>query len=327
MADLSTSWMGIPLRSPLVVASSGLTRRVEDIRACEAAGAGAVVMKSVFEEQILAELRSMGVGSIEGPEHSEGDDYVARYGRRHAIDEALETLRRCRREVGIPVIASIHCATGEGWEEFAIRAAEAGAAAIELNVFVPPMSPDRDGASIEQTYFDVARTVRRSVGIPVALKIAPFFSGLARTAVLLSREVHGLVLFNRFVHLDIDLDRLEVVTTRAFSQPGDLESPLRWTALLAGRVHCDLAVSTGVHDGEGAAKALLAGAAAVQVCSALYRHGVGHLQAMADGLIRFMDRHHFACIADFRGRLAQSHLEAPEVWERAQFIKIQAGIE
>lgn len=327
MANLATTWMGLPLRSPLIVASSGLTRGLEDIRACEKAGAGAVVLKSVFEEQILAELRSMGVGSIEGPEHPEGDDYVARYGRRHAIDEALETLRQCRREVGIPVIASIHCATAEGWQEFAVRAAEAGAAGIELNVFIPPMSPERDGSSIEKVYFDVARSVRQVVGIPVSLKIAPYFSGLARTAVLLSREVQGLVLFNRFVHLDIDLDRLEVVTTRAFSDPRDLEAPLRWTALLAGRVHCDLAVTTGVHDGEGAAKALLAGASAVQVCSALYRHGIEHLRTMADGLVAFMERHRFARVSDFRGRLAQSHLESPAVWERAQFMKVQAGIE
>jgi dihydroorotate dehydrogenase (fumarate) len=189
------------------------------------------------------------------------------------------------------------------------------------------MDARRSSADVEAATFDVARAVRSEVRIPVSLKIGPYFSGFANTAALLAREVDGLVLFNRFVRLDIDLDRLTVTTTPSLSTAHELELPLRWIAVLAGRVGCDLAASTGVHDGAGAAKAILAGATVVQTCSALYQRGVGHLRAMNTELAAFMDGHGFQSLDDFRGRLAQREIEDPAVWERAQFMRVQAGVE
>lgn len=327
MTDLSTTYMGLHLRNPVVAGSSGLTNSLDGARRCAEAGAGAVVLKSIFEEEIDAESAEL-VGSSEAfGYHLEAEEYLARYGREGAVDRYLELIRDVKREVSVPVIASVHCVSAGGWTDFAARVEQAGADGLELNVFVLPADPQRSGADNERVYFDVAQSVTRKVSIPVALKIGPYFSGLAQTLVKLSRTgIRALVLFNRFFPIDFDLEKMELVPGVIYSTPAEMQFPLRWISILSGRVHCDLAASTGVHDGAAVAKKLLAGATAVQVCSALYRNNVGYLATIVRQLDEWMERQGLERIAQFRGRLGQKHVKNPAAYERVQFMKT-SGVE
>jgi len=319
--SLTTRYMGLDLPTPLVVSSSGITQSVDGILHAVDAGAGAVVIKSVFEEQIRSEAREVVESSHYPTNYPEGRDYIERYGKEEAFDSHLKLIRRAKREVAVPVIGSVHCVSAGGWTEYAKRLQDAGADAIELNVFVLPNDPERDPRSYEQVYFDVARAVRRHVTIPVALKIGSYFSGLASTAVELSREVNALVLFNRFYPLDIDVEEMRIVAGEPFSDARESMIPLRWISILSGRVACDLAATTGVHDGAGVVKHLLAGATAVQLCSALYlRRDIGYLRTVLEEVESWMDRHSFRQLDDFRGKLSQEKSTDPAAHERVQFV-------
>ena len=220
------------------------------------------------------------------------------------------------------MIASVHCISASGWMDYTKRLQDAGADALELNVFVLPTDTERDPRSYEQLYVDVAEGVRRNVTIPVALKIGSYFSGLARTALELSWRADALVLFNRFYRLDIDIEELRVVPAEPFSDPQESVIPMRWIAILSGALECDLAASTGVHDGAGVVKQLLAGATAVQVCSTLYRqHGVGYLRQILDDVAEWMTGHGFGDINAFRGLLSQAKSTDPHAFERVQFMQ------
>ena len=327
MVDIRTRYLGLDLKSPIIVSASGLTRSAEVIADCAAAGAGAVVIKSIFEEQIEAEIAQAEDAHFTGRQLPDAYEFIKRHAHHQAIQKYLETIQKARAAVDIPVIASIHCVSAGAWTHFAKQAQDAGASAIELNVFIPPMDPRRTGAEIERTYFDIAREVRHAVTIPISMKIGPYFSGLSNFAVRLSKSVDGLVLFNRFFRLDFDIDRMTMVPASMISNPSESESALRWISILSGRVHGDLAASTGFHDGRSVVKALLAGASTVQVCSALYESGVGHLTGMISDLQNWMIQHGFASINDFRGRMRQASSGDPMAFERVQFMKIQVGIE
>ena len=289
MTDLSTTYMGLQLRNPIVVSSSGLTSTLDGVRRCADSGAGAIVLRSIFEEQIEAEAAATGSGEVTGY-RLEAADYLARYGRESAVEPALELIREAKRQISVPIIASVHCVSSGGWVDFAERVQEAGADALELNVFVLPVDPKRGAIENEKVYFDVARAVTSRVDIPVALKIGPYFSGLAHALVLLSRSgIRGLVLFNRPFPIDFDLDTMELAQGVIYSSPGEMHLPLRWISLLSGRVFCDLAAGTGVHDGAAVVKQLLAGATVVQVCSTLYENGVEHLRTMARDVSTWME--------------------------------------
>ncbi len=314
--------MGLRLGNPVVVSSCGLTSTLDGVRQCAGAGAGAVVLRSIFEEQIDAAAAS-AIGSGEAVGYQlEAGEYLARYGRESAVEPALELIREAKRAVSVPVIASVHCVSSGGWTDFAARVQEAGADALELNVFVLPVDPARAAADNERVYFDVARAVTAGVDIPVALKVGPYFSALAGTLVELSRTaIDGLVLFNRPFPLDFDLDDMAPAPEVIYSAPAETHLPLRWISLLSGRVFCDLAASTGVHDGAAVIKQLLAGASAVQVCSALYEHGVDYLSTMVGEIGEWMAAKGYERIAQFRGALAQKHVADPAAHERVQFIK------
>lgn len=328
MSDLSTRYMGLQLENPIVVSSSGLTSSVEGVRRCADAGAGAVVLKSIFEEQIAAEVNGLVRAGTGEAWHPEAEEYITRYGREDAVRTYLELIAAAKREVAIPVIASIHCVSAGSWTDFARRAEQAGADGLELNVFVLPSDPRRDGAANEKVYFDVAREVKRKVSIPVSLKIGSHFSGLAQTAVKLSQTgLDALVLFNRFFRIDFDIENLALVPANIFSTPEETVVPLRWISILSGQVGCDLAAATGVHDGAGAVKHLLAGAAAVQVCSALYRNDPEYVGVMLGQIRSWMDRHAFSTIPQFRGRMSSKASQNPAAYERVQFMKATAGIE
>ena len=322
MTDLSTKYMGLDLENPVIVGSSGLTASVESVRQCAEAGAGAVVLKSIFEEQILAEVEGLVEASEPLYWHAEAANYIASYGRENAVGAYIDLIREAKKAVSIPVIASVHCVSSGTWTEFAARVEQAGADGLELNVFVMPSDPRRGGRENEQVYFDILDSVKSKVSIPVALKIGAFFSGLSQTAVRLSQsDVDSLVLFNRFFRFDFDIEKLELVPAEYLSSPDEMLKPLRWISILSEQVDCELVATTGVYDGAGVVKQLLAGATAVQMCSALYKNGVGYLGQVLDEVRSWMARHNYSSIDQFRGKMSQGESENPAAYERVQFMK------
>ena len=320
--------MGLRLENPVIVGSSGLTSTVERVKECDAAGAGAVVLKSIFEEQITAEVERIREAGGTSFWHSEAEEYIREYGRHHAAEAYIDLIKACKDAVEIPVIASIHCVSAGGWTEFAHKVEHAGADALELNVYVLPSDPRRDGRENEQVYFDVIESVRSVSRIPLALKIGSSFSSVSNMCVELGlRDIQALVLFNRFYQFDFDIDNFRMVAAPYLSSPDEQSLPLRWVSILAGRVDCDLCASTGIHDAAGVVKQLLAGATAVQVCSALYKHGIGRLEQILDGASAWMDKHGRSTIDEFRGKMSRDESSDPAAYERVQFMKGSVAVE
>ncbi|ABB24926.1 dihydroorotate dehydrogenase-like protein [Pelodictyon luteolum] len=322
MADISTTWMGLDLRSPVIAASSTLTGSVDNVVEAARCGAGAVVLKSLFEEEILMESAENLAGNEQRFWYGQAEDYIREYSRGDALNRYLALIQECSDAVSVPVIASINCVTSGEWVSFAREMEGAGAAGLEVNIFVPPSDTSRTGAENEQIYFDVLERVTRSVHIPVAAKISSYFSSMSETAGRLSRSgIGGMVLFNRFFSPDIDIETFALKAGPVFSTAGDLYQSLRWIAMLSGRTGCDLAASTGVHDGESLIKQLLAGAKAVEVASVLYRKGFEEIRIMLGELEDYMDRHGFARLDEFIGRMAMGAVQNPAGYERVQFMK------
>lgn len=328
MIDLSTTYMGLKLRNPIIVGSSGLTRTLDNLIKAEENGAGAVVLKSLFEEQIKFEIRKVFSFDDVQSAYTEADDYIRNYSRAHTLEEYLSLIRSAKSKLSIPVIASINCVTSDEWPAFAREIEKAGADALELNVFVLPADIDTSGDQYEKLYFDVIEKVKKEISIPISLKISYHFSGLAELIKKLSwTGVKGLVLFNRFFNPDIDLDKFTVKPGNLYSTPAEISTSLRWIAILADRVQADLCASTGVHDGLGVVKQLLAGAHAVQVCSVLYKNGFEQIPLMLNEITNWMTKNKFNKVDDFRGKLSHKKTENPAVLQRVQFMKHFAGID
>jgi dihydroorotate dehydrogenase (fumarate) len=327
MTDLSTKYLGLDLKNPLIVGSSGLTDSVDGVVACEKAGAGAVVLKSIFEEQIVADVAHLADASEASYWHTEAADYISQYGRHNEVDRYIRLIRESKQAASIPVIASIHCVSPGVWTEFASRVEEAGADALELNVFIFPADPLRRGArATEQAYLDIVAAVKRNTTLPVSVKMSRSFSSLPEMALKLqSAGADGLVLFNRFYQFNIDIETGDVVPGEFLSSPSEIAFPLRWISVLSGLVDCDLAATTGVHDGAGVVKLLLVGADAVQVCSALYKNGVDHLTGMIGEVEAWMSRHGHEKVSDFRGAMSRVRSSNPAAHERVQFMKLSTG--
>ena len=322
MADLSTKYMGLDLRNPIVAASSGLTKSVEGVVRLAEAGAGAVVLKSIFEEQIVAGVSDLVEKSEDSFWHPEAADYIIQYGMENAVDRTLDLVREAKEKTDIPILASVHCVSPGGWVEFAGRLEKAGADGLELNVFLLPSDPRRDGRANEKAHYDILDEVKKAVSIPVSLKIGRFFSGFAGAVrEMADRGADGVVLFNRFASIDIDTEEMKVVRGAPMSEPGEIAETLRWIAILSGAVPCDIAASTGVHDGAAAVKTLLAGAAAAQVCTALYRNGPEHIGTMLREIEAWMDRRGFSKVEEFRGKLRPCDMDRAAAYERVQFMK------
>lgn len=319
MADLTTTYMGLTLRNPIIAGSSGLTDSVEKIKQLENAGAGAVVLKSIFEEQIMMEARAMRTGSTP---HTEAADYISQYTRSHNLDQYLRLIKDARESVEIPVIASINCNSNDQWTDFAERIEKAGADGLELNLFIMPGDPRKTGQEIESTHFAIVKAIQKKIKIPLAVKIGFYFSGLANFVFNLSvRGVRAIVLFNRFYRPDIDLEKESMVSGNVFSDPAEISLPLRWVGMLSDEVKCDLAATTGVHDGHGVVKCLLAGARAVHIASCLYEHGPDHISTMIEQLEQWMSSRNYGRITDFMGKLSYRTVQDPVLYERAQFMK------
>ncbi|GAB1403667.1 MAG: dihydroorotate dehydrogenase-like protein [Lentimicrobiaceae bacterium] len=328
MVSIETKYMGLELRSPLIVGSSGLTNSLKNIEEFAHRGAGAVVLKSLFEEQIQLEISHTASHDIPGNYYPEAEDYISNYSRQHHLNEYLELIRKAKQKVDIPIIASINCISADEWTAFARKIEEAGADALELNVFILPSDSGHDGEENEQLYFNILDEVKKEVKIPIALKVSYYFSGLAKMMVKLSwAGAKSIVLFNRFYSPDINIDTMKVVSSHVFSTPDEIALPLRWVAMLSDRVYCDICASTGVHDGSGLIKQLLAGAKAVQIASTLYKEGFGQIDVINLELKRWMEKHGFDKIADFNGRMSLKKSDNPAAYERVQFMKHFAGID
>lgn len=328
MADLSVEYLGLKLRNPIIVGSSGLTDKIETIRNLEQNGAAAIVLKSLFEEEIILEkqarLSQMHSGGDLYPESL--DFYQYEDAPKESTASYLETIQNVKKQVSIPVMASINCMTPNQWTWFPKEIESAGADALELNLFILPSDMKRSIEESEKVYFDIISEVVDKIEIPVALKIPYYFSNLASMIQNLSETpIAGLVLFNRFYSPDIDIDNFEITSGSVLSSPGDLSLSLRWIAIMAERVVCDLAASTGVHDGSAVIKQLLVGANAVQVVSAIYKHGGERIAEMLHELSTWMDDKGFSSIADFRGKLSQAKSDNPAAYERVQFMKYFRG--
>ena len=314
MADLRTRYLGLELQSPLVASSSPLTGSLDGLRRLEAAGAGAVVLPSLFEEELAGEAPRPGAGH--------GDQ--AGYGAGPAA--YLSLVEQAKQTLFIPVIASLNGTTRGGWVRHAARLEQAGADALELNIYYVSSRPGLSGGEVEGNYLDVVREVRRAIGIPLAVKLSPYFSSLANLAgQLVEAGANGLVLFNRFYQPDLDIEAMEVLPALELSSSAELRLPLRWIAILHRRWGISLAASTGVHTAEDVVKVLLAGADVAMMTSALLHNGPDHLRPVEMRLRDWMDAHRYQTIDQLRGRLSQRSVPDPAAFERANYIKTLAS--
>ena len=323
--DLRTRYMGLDLAHPIVASPSPLSKDLDGIRRLEDAGAAAIVLFSLFEEQIRHESASLEHFAQAGTESfAESLSYFPGAGNlRVGPTRYLELLRRAREAVSVPIIASLNGVTDEGWTDYARQLQEAGAAAIELNVYHVAADLDVTGAEVEQRYLDVLFAVKAAVTIPVAIKVGPFFSAFGNMARRLDEVgADALVLFNRFYQPDFDLERREVVPSLKLSTPDEIRLPLLWLAVLYGRVKASLAATTGVHGPDEVVKYMLAGADVVMTTSSLLHHGPAHLSTLVSGLREWLDHHGYVSVSQMRGAMSQRKVADPTAFERANYIRV-----
>ncbi|HUV01176.1 MAG TPA: dihydroorotate dehydrogenase-like protein [Bacteroidales bacterium] len=325
MEKLAVKYLGLNMNSPLIVSSSRLTATLDRLKLAEESGAGAVVLKSLFEEQINYYIHVLP----SSPGFPEADDYMANYFRSNSVDEYLDLIRNAKKSLSIPVIPSINCFSTHGWTGFAKNIESVGADAIEINVFIMPVDRKKSSADCEKIYFDLIEKLKKSVRIPIVLKIGYRFSNiLYMIDQFYMRGVEGVVMFNRFYEPDIDINRMEVIPASIFSTESEMRYVLRWIGMTSAQnIKINISASTGVHSGEDAVKYLLAGADSVQVCSILYNKGVKFLKTMNRQISEWMQKNEFGSISDFRGKLNYANYEKPAVFERTQFMKYFSSVE
>jgi dihydroorotate dehydrogenase (fumarate) len=326
--DLTTNYLELTLKGPLVASASPLNREVANIRQLEDHGAAAVVLPSIFEEQIKVELAATERFVTTGVESfAEALAYLPRVAAHHAeVDAYLELIRAAREAVDIPVIASLNGISDTGWTDYACLIQEAGANALELNIFFVPSDVGEDGRTVERRYIDILRSVQEVVELPIAMKLSPYFSSVGNFICQLDDAgSDGFVLFNRFYQPDIDLGTLRPRRDLELSTPSEIRLPLLWIAVLAGQVRGSIAASTGVETVDQVIKYLLAGADVVMTSSALLRHGIAHMKTLVDGLTDWFAARDLVSISAIRGSLSQSRVRDPTAFERANYIEILQG--
>ena len=329
MIDLSTTYLGLKLRTPLVPSASPLTHELDNIRRLEDAGASAIVLYSIFEEQLRQESAELDERLSAGTESfAESLSYFPQASEYHMGPEGyLEHIRKAKASVKIPIIASLNGSTAGGWTSYAKKIEQAGADAIECNIYSIPADMGASGNDIEQTYLEIVKAVKSAVKIPVAVKLSPFFSNTANMAKKLADAgANGLVLFNRFYQPDVDLDELEIKPNVLLSTPQALRLPLTWIGILYGRVKTSLAGTSGVHGAEDAIKLLMVGADATMLCSALLRNGIGHLRSVEQGMLQWMEKHEYESVQQLKGSMSQARCPDPKAFERAQYMKAVKGL-
>ena len=322
--DLSTKYMGLNLRTPLVVSASPLSENLDNIRKMEDAGASGVVIYSLFEEQITSDRLELHHHLTYGTDsYAEALTYFPEPSEFHLGPEGyLNHIRKAKEAVKMPVIASLNGTSAGGWTNYAKEMQQAGADALELNIYYIPTDVDLTGAQVEQTYLDILSMVRDVVTIPVAIKLSPFFSSLANVARRLDEGgADGLVFFNRFYQPDINLEHLEVRPNIILSTPQALRLPMRWIAILHGRIKASLAATSGIHTAQDVLKIMMVGADAAMLCSVLYRHGIDHIKNMEREIETWMSEHEYNSIRQMQGSMSQENFSDPSEFERAQYVK------
>ena len=322
MADLSTQYLGLQLPTPLVLASSALSNRVDNLEMAEGHGAGAVVLRSLFEEQLEAQNTALEEQLARGAESSpEARTYFPP--QRVGPHDYLSLVERAKRALEVPVIASLNCCAPGSWTGYARDIEQAGADALEVNLYAVEADPAASSADVEARYLEIVRAVRAAVKIPIAVKLSPYFTALGHFAARLDEAgVNGIVLFNRFLQPDLSLEKMAATPTMTLSAPGEALLPLRWIGLLHGRVRADLAASTGVYDAGGALKQILVGASVVQFASTLVKNGIPYLGKVAQGMEEWLDKRGASTLADVRGTLSQRAVQDPGAFERAQYVHL-----
>ena len=325
MVNLGTKYLGLNLKNPLIISSSGLTNSVEKISNLEEKGAAAVILKSIFEEQIRYESNSLDMGS----DYPEATDYILNYTKSNNIRNYLDLIEQSKKVVKIPVIPSINCMTSNEWVSFAKNLESAGADAVELNIYFLPTDKNTTSAEYESNYLDVINNVLSEIKIPIAVKLGNGFTNPAYIVNQLYKYgVKGVVLFNRFYEPDIDIDNLKLTTAEILSNNSDIRQSLRWIGLISSMdIKIDIAASTGVHDSEGLIKMLLAGANSVMICSALYKYGTDHIKKIIKGLEEWMVKKNYNSIDEFRGKMNYNNIPDPSLYERSQFMKYFSSIQ
>ena len=298
--DLTTNYLGLSLRSPLVPSASPLSEKIDNVRAMEQAGAAAVVLHSLFEEQIEAVAPEFRIDP-------------ARY---------LEHIAKAKRTIRVPIIASLNCTTPGGWLSYARRITEAGADALELNIYKIPTRTEVTSSTIEDIYIDIVRSVRAATKIPLAVKLSPYFSSFANLAASLDAlSVNGLVLFNRFYQPDIDLEKMEVAPNLTLSTPADMRLPLHWIGILYGKIRASLAATSGIYQAHDVIKLVMAGADVTMLCSALMRYGITHIQRIEMDLVAWLEQHQHNSLRELKGIMSQQNCPDPSAFERAQYVR------
>jgi len=328
MSKLAVNYLGLNLKNPIIAGSSGLNKNISNLIELEQKGVGAVVLKSLFEEQIKFEYMKQMAQYDNSFAYPEADDYIREYTEMNELDKYLDFIREAKSKLSIPVIASINCISSSDWVEFATKIEEAGADALELNIFILPSDEKLTAEEIEAKYKEISNAVLKKTKLPVAIKLGHHFTDMARFMTQLSwTDIKGLVLFNRSFSPDIDIDNFKITSGSVFSSETDLSNTLRWVALLSDKVQCDISASTGVHSGEALVKQILAGATTVQISSVLYKKGFAVVEEMLKFLEDYMDKHNFKTIADFKGKMSYKESTNPAAFERVQFMKHFSGIE
>ncbi len=330
MVDLSTTYLGLKLKNPLVPSSSPMMQKLDNIKRMEDAGAAAVVLHSLFEEEIIraGEIldRTLDAGSELGAESQSTFPDLPTY--HMGPDKYLEHVRRAKSAVSIPVIASLNGVSTGGWIEYAKKIEQAGADALELNVYYVSANPAENGSHVEEMYLELIRAIKSSIRIPVAVKLSPYFSSFANFAQWLDQAgVNGMVLFNRFYQPDFDLESLEVVPDLVLSTPSELLLRLRWVAILYGQVKADMAITGGVHTAPDVVKCMMAGANVAMMTSALLERGIPHLHGVLGDLTRWLELHEYSSITQMRGSMSQRAVANPTAFERSNYMKLLQSYE
>jgi dihydroorotate dehydrogenase (fumarate) len=319
--DLSTTYMGLELKNPIIVSSSRLTSDIKNVIACAENGAGAIILKSLFEEQLLADTGKLMDQDDQYFWYPEAVDYLNSHAREQGFAEYISLIQEAKEATKVPIIASINCVTAKEWPKFAAKLEEAGADGLELNISIMPFDENLSSQELEKKYIEIVSEVKRYVNIPVAVKIGCMFTNLISLVKGFEEaKADGVVLFNRFFQPDIDIENERVVMGEVFSNPEEMTQSLRWISLLSGHVKPDLAANTGIHTAEGLIKQLLAGAAATQICTTLYINGIDYIQVLLSDLESWAKARNYSSLSQFQGKLSKVQ-ENTAAFARVQYLK------
>lgn len=319
--DLKTNYMGLELKNPIIVSSSKLSSNIENIRKCADHGAGAIVLKSLFEEQLLADADKLLDRDEKYFWYPEAIDYINEHSKDYGVKEYLSLLEEAKKYTTVPILASINCTTPNEWPKFAKTLEDAGADGIELNISIIPMDGNISSKKVEDTYVEIIQEVKKHTSLPVSVKFGPLFTNPVNIIQRMDDAgADALVIFNRFYRPDINIHTESIVHNNILSGPEEMTQSLRWVSLLSDKVQCDVAANTGIHDAEGVIKQLLAGADAAQVCSTLYSNGISYIETILREMKQWMEEHNYNAINDFKGKIARDN-EHAAAFARVQFMK------